>query len=199
MITTVDFLRHGEVSGGSYYRGCTDDLLTELGWQQMNHAVADKSWDYIVSSPLLRCLDFAQHLSKKTSIPLSIDSNWQEINFGEWEGKTAEQINSTRLMRFYQDPANNTPKNGENIELFLDRINLAWKSATHSYSGKHILVITHAGVIRCLFNVFLCLPINKTFNIQVNHASLTSFQCIHDKPSDFVKLVSHNQSYTPHP
>jgi broad specificity phosphatase PhoE len=192
MITTVDFLRHGEVSGGSYYRGCTDDLLTELGWQQMNHAVADKSWDCIVSSPLLRCLDFAQHLSKKTSIPLSIDSNWQEINFGDWEGKTAEQINSTSLMRFYQDPANNTPKNGENIELFLDRINLAWKSTTQSHKGKHILVITHAGIIRCLFNVFLCLPITKIFNIQVNYASLTSFQCIHDKSNDFVKLVFHN-------
>ncbi|MEE9339651.1 MAG: histidine phosphatase family protein [Methylococcaceae bacterium] len=194
MITTVDFLRHGEVAGGSYYRGSTDDLLTELGWQQMNHAVANKHWDYIVSSPLLRCLDFAQYFSKQTSIPLSTDSNWQEINFGDWEGKTAEQINSTSLMRFYQDPANNTPKNGENIELFLDRINLAWKSTTQSHKGKHILVITHAGVIRCLFNVFLCLPITKIFNIQVNHASLTSFQCIHDKPSDFIKLAFHNLS-----
>ena len=126
MITTVDFLRHGEVAGGSYYRGCTDDLLTELGWQQMNHAVIDQHWDHIISSPLHRCLDFTQHFSKKTNTPFNIDSNWQEINFGDWEGKTAEQINSTSLMHFYQDPANNTPKNGENIELFLERINLAW-------------------------------------------------------------------------
>ncbi len=192
MITTVDFLRHGEVAGGSYYRGCTNDLLTKLGWQQMKDAIINQQWDYIISSPLHRCLDFSHHLSKLTNTPFSIDSNWQEINFGDWEGKNANQINSDDLMRFYQDPTKNTPKNGENLELFLSRVNLAWESVIQSHSGKHILVISHAGVIRCLFNLLLCLPIKKTFNIQVDHGSLTGFQCIHDKPNDFIKLAFHN-------
>ena len=63
MPTTIDFLRHGEVTGGSYYRGSTDDQLTQSGWQQMNSTVENQSWNHIISSPLHRCLDFAQDMN----------------------------------------------------------------------------------------------------------------------------------------
>lgn len=192
MQTTVDFLRHGEVVGGSYYRGITNDPLTELGWQQMKKAVVRQNWNHIISSPLNRCLDFAQHLSAQTSIPFSIEPNWQEISFGDWEGKTAKQINHDDLMSFYQDPINNTAKNGENFSDFQSRINQVMKNLIKQYNGQHVLVITHAGVIRSLFSLFLKLPASNIFNIQVDHGSLTRFQCVHDKHNDFIKLVFHN-------
>ena len=192
MQTTVDFLRHGEVAGGSYYRGSTDDPLTKLGWQQMHHAVADRKWDLIISSPLHRCLDFAQFINGQTNTPLYTAPNWREICFGDWEGKTAEQIDSRQLMQFYQDPVNNTPNNAESLTTFLYRINLAWESLLKEHTGKHILVISHAGVIRSLFNLLLNLPAEKIFNLQLDHASLTRFQCIHDTPSNFISLVFHN-------
>lgn len=192
LTTTVDFIRHGEVLGGSYYRGCTDDPLTKRGWQQMNSTVAGRSWDQIISSPLRRCLDFTQQMSRKTSIPFSTDSNWQEINFGDWEGKTAEQIKPDALMRFYQNPVDNTPENGESYTDFLFRINQSWESLIKIHRGKHVLVITHGGVIRSLFSLLLGLPVERIFNLQVDHASLTRFQCFHDSPDNFVKLMFHN-------
>jgi alpha-ribazole phosphatase/probable phosphoglycerate mutase len=191
LTTTVDFIRHGEVAGGSYYRGRTDDPLTKRGWQQMNAAVADRSWDQIITSPLHRCLDFAQQINRKTSIPVSTDSSWQEIDFGDWEGKTAEQINADTLIRFYQDPVNNTPENGESYTDFLSRINQSWESLI-TIHNKQLLVITHAGVICSLFSLLLGLPVEKIFNLQVDHASLTRFQCFHDGSDNFVKLISHN-------
>ncbi len=190
--TTVDFLRHGEVSGGTYYRGSTDDPLTKLGWQQMQRAVSEQDWEQIITSPLRRCLDFTKDRHKQTNIPFTTDPKWQEINFGYWEGKTAEQINSDALKRFYQDPMHNTPENAESYADFLARIEQAWKSLVIDHQGKNILVVTHAGVIRSLFILLLNLPIDKVFNIQVDHASLTRFQIIHDNPDNFVKLVFHN-------
>ncbi len=192
MQTTVDFLRHGEVDGGSYYRGITDDPLTDHGWQQMQSAVASQQWDLIISSPLQRCHSFAQHLHSKTNTPLSVDHNWQEINFGDWEGKMADQINSDELMQFYQDPLNNSPNNAEDFSAFLSRINFAWEALLKEHAGKRILVISHAGVIRCLFNLFLDLPANKIFNLQLDHASLTRFQCFNAKPANFITLKFHN-------
>lgn len=192
MLTTVDFLRHGKVSGGSYYRGSTDDPLTKQGWQQMKNAVADRNWDLIISSPLLRCHEFAQQLHTKKNIPLVTEPNWQEICFGDWEGKTADQIDSEQLMSFYLDPINNTPKNAESLSIFLARINSAWENLLKQHAGKHILVISHAGVIRSLFNLLLELPANKIFNLQLDHASLTRFQCFHDNPANFITLVFHN-------
>ncbi len=193
MITTVDFLRHGETEGGSYYRGSTDDPLSNLGWQQMQSAVADQKWDLIISSPLHRCLDFSQQFSAESDAPLLIEADWQEIDFGDWEGKKAEQINADELMRFYQDPVNNTPNNGENYKAFLNRVNLAWECLLNNHAGKNILVVTHAGVIRSLFTNLLDLPSQKVFNIQADHARFSRFQCFHDESDNFVSLVSHNQ------
>ncbi|MCU7967191.1 MAG: histidine phosphatase family protein, partial [gamma proteobacterium symbiont of Bathyaustriella thionipta] len=54
--STITLLRHGEPEGGTVFRGITDDLLTEMGWQQMNDAVNTlKNIDIILSSPLRRC------------------------------------------------------------------------------------------------------------------------------------------------
>lgn len=192
MLTTVDFLRHGEVSGGSYYRGITNDPLSQRGWKQLEYATANKKWDQIISSPLNRCLDFAQHISSQTNTPLTSDANWQEINFGDWEKKTADQINPEALMRFYQDPINNAPENGENYPSLLYRVSNAWENLMKTHSNQHILVVTHAGVIRCLFNLLLNLPTNQLFNIQVDHSSLTRFQCFHDNPDNFITLNFHN-------
>ncbi len=192
MLTTVDFLRHGEVQGGAYYRGSTDDRLTDTGWQQMRHAVAGREWEVIISSPLLRCAEFAQQLKNQSNTALFIEPNWQEIYFGDWEGKTAEQINSEELLLFYQDPIHNTPNNAENLADFISRLNQAWESLLKEHAGKHVLVVSHAGVIRCLFNLFLNLPADKIFNLQLDHASLTRFQCFNDKPDNFISLVFHN-------
>lgn len=194
MITTVDFLRHGEVSGGSYYRGSTDDPLAEQGWQQMKHAVADQHWDQIISSPLLRCLAFAEQLSDQTDIPLSIESDWQEICFGDWEGKTANQINPEELTKYYQDPINNFPNNGESYLTFENRINQAWNNLIHSQPDKHLLLITHAGVIRTMFSLLLNLPISHAFKIQIDHAGLTRFQCFYEGNEHHISLCFHNKS-----
>lgn len=194
MQTTIDFLRHGAVEGGSYYRGSTDDLLTKQGWDQMNNAVANKHWDLIICSPLQRCLRFAQSISKQTKTMLYIEPNWKEIDFGDWEGKTAAQIDPDKLRKFYQNPIKNTPEKGESFLAFQLRIKQAWNTAINTHQHKHILVITHAGVIRCLFTLWLNLPANKIFNLQVDHGGLTQFQCFHDAmEGNFITLVFHNK------
>lgn len=191
--TIIDFLRHGEVKGGDYFRGATDDPLTRLGWQQMQNTVVNQHWDQLICSPLSRCQAFSQQLYKLTEIPLTIDSNWQEINFGDWEGKAANQIDPLAITEFYQNPTSYTPPHGESFLEFQSRINQAWNNILSHYQGQHILVITHAGVIRCLFTLLLDLPNSKLFNIQVDHSSLTRFHCFHGSPKNFVKLIFHNQ------
>jgi alpha-ribazole phosphatase/probable phosphoglycerate mutase len=153
--------------------------------------VSNRCWDHIICSPLHRCLDFAQ---QQTQTSVSIDAQWQEINFGDWEGKTAKQIDADELQRFYQDPVKNTPNNAESFSDFLDRINQAWNGLIKTYSGQHILVITHAGVIRALFFLLLDLPTHKLFNLQIDHASLTRFQCYEDDTQPFHQLQFHNLS-----
>ena len=71
--TLIDLLRHGEPRGGAKFRGHTDDPLSETGWTQMRAAVqGDSPWQVVVSSPLLRCAEFAAELAA------SLDLFWRD-------------------------------------------------------------------------------------------------------------------------
>ena len=193
-ITTLDLLRHGDVLGGACYRGITDDALSEQGWQQMWQRVKYfNQWDMIISSPLQRCFSFAQDLSQQRQLPLIIDAGFQEINFGDWEGKTATQIEIQQLgdlAAFYQDPIKNPPPNSEPILDFQQRVLKSWQHLLQAQQGKQLLIITHGGVIRVLFSLLLKIPVKNSFAIQVSHGGLTRFQCFHGDP-DFIQLQFH--------
>ena len=89
MTTTVDMIRHGEPIGGRKYRGQIDDPLSDKGWQQMRDAVADHCpWDSIISSPLLRCAEFANELAERHKLTVTFAPEFMEIGFGSWEGNS---------------------------------------------------------------------------------------------------------------
>ena len=92
--TCIDFLRHGECEGGEIFRGSGSDVaLTDKGWQQMRGSVQELSgWDSIITSPLQRCRRFATEQSERLSIPLTENTNWREIHFGDWEGRLMADV-----------------------------------------------------------------------------------------------------------
>jgi len=192
--TSISLLRHGDVKGGACYRGITDDPLTDLGWQQMQHSIEQRNsnWDIIISSPLIRCAAFAQHLSSTLNIPVSLHPELQEINFGDWEGKTAEKIDEQALTLFYADPNLNPPPNGETFNAFQARTLWIWQDLLQRHSGKNILLISHAGVMRVILANTLGLDIEHSFNLKIGHACVSRVECIHSNESkDFFQLISH--------
>jgi alpha-ribazole phosphatase/probable phosphoglycerate mutase len=175
--TLIDLMRHGEPVGGRCYRGQTDDPLSEKGWRQMWDAVGDfKGWEYIVTSPLVRCSAFADALGERLGIPVSQDERLQEIGFGEWEGRTPAEIcedDSQRLLRFKDDPVAHAPTGSEPLQAFYERVGAAWKEIVFDYQGHHVLVIGHAGVIRMALAHVLGLPFRNVYRININNAALS--------------------------
>jgi len=191
--TTIDLLRHGEVEGGACYRGISDDPLSASGWKQMQHKLpADSPWDLIISSPLSRCHAFSKSLSQQRQLPLQVNSAFQEIDFGDWEGKTAAQIDPQLLAQFYLDPVSFPPPNGEHFTHFQERTIKAWQSLYASHPGKHLLLITHAGVIRNILTHILALDTQHSFRIKIGHACLSQIQCFQEpEKEDFLQLIKH--------
>lgn len=188
-------LRHGEAEGGSYFRGSTDDPLTSMGWQQMHQSIAGaEKWDVIISSPLLRCLDFATLLSEHLTLPLKVISKFSEIDFGHWEGKTAAQIQQNEpdaLQKFYDNPIDFTPEQGESFACFAHRVDSAWLKILDENKGLRLLIITHAGVIRRIFSNVLGLTFSDSFHIKVNHGSISRFENLSTKDSEYCQLLFH--------
>lgn len=173
----VDLIRHGEPVGGRRYRGQLDDPLSELGWRQMRSAVAaQRPWRHIISSPLLRCSEFAAELGQRLQLPLEIEPRLMEIGFGRWEGQTAEQIEASEpgaLRRFYDDPVRGAPPGAEELEHFHQRVLAAWQMIIRRDAEMPVLVVAHAGVIRAIVGEVLGMPPGNMFKLQVANAGIS--------------------------
>ncbi len=190
----IDLIRHGEPVGGRRYRGQLDDPLSEKGWRQMREAVADHDpWDAIVTSPLKRCAAFAQELSRRHALPLEEDERLKEIGFGEWEGRTAQQITAKdpqALMNFYRDPVRHRPPGAETLADFRTRIAAVWDELLER-PNQHLLIVAHAGVMRMILCQVLGMPQERMFSILVPNAGITRIRVDGTGEMRLAQLVSH--------
>lgn len=172
----LDLLRHGETQLGGGLRGSLDDALTELGWAQMDAAVAVAGpWDVVLSSPLQRCARFAEGLAERLELPLDILPAWRELHFGKWEGRSAAQLMQTdaeALGRFWSDPYAYTPPGGEPVAAFAERVKQALRQARQRHRGQRVLLVTHGGVMRLLLAQARGLPRAHLLQVEVGHGAL---------------------------
>lgn len=194
--TVIDLIRHGEPVGGRRYRGRTDDPLSEKGWGQMWAAAGEfRGWQQIVSSPLLRCAEFAQALSARLEIPFSVDERLAELGYGEWEGKTPAELTARDpdiLLRYRRDPVNNRPPGAEELDQFAGRVSAAWEQIIEQHRGRHVLVVAHAGVIRTVLAQVLAIPLSHLSRIQVGNAAISRCVVEGEGADAFASLIFHD-------
>ncbi len=193
--TLIDLIRHGEPVGGKRYRGQTDDPLDETGWRQMREAVAGCAcWDVIITSPLLRCSEFARELATQLTLSMYEDERLKEIGFGEWEGCRPDELSRDDpgiLERFWRDPDRYRPAGAETLADFRDRVQGAWEDLVREHEGKRVLVVAHAGVIRMAISLVLGMPSDHAFRIRVDNAQITRIRIERDSIGLFPTLVFH--------
>ena len=198
MVTTIDLIRHGEPVGGAKFRGYTDDPLGEKGWAQMRAAVQGESpWQAVVSSPLLRCAEFAMELAARGGVPLETEAGFKEIGFGEWEGRTSEELmqeDPDCLDRLWRDPAHYTPPGGEARAVFAARVTASGNDPLARHAGKHILLVAHGGVNRVILCHALQIPLQHMFRLQVPFAGMSRVRVLGNGSEALPQLVFHGNS-----
>ena len=181
----LGLLRHGEVEGGPCFRGHTNDPLSKAGNLQMHSATQGEChWDQIISSPLKRCASFAREYALAHRLPLEFEEDMRELDFGDWEGLTAEQImqdSPQALGDFWRDPMNHPPPGGETLNAFKQRVVTTWQRLHSRHVGKRVLLVTHGGVIRLLLCHLQQRPMDKIAEIEVAPAALFGLLLIHGR------------------
>jgi len=184
--TTIDLLRHGEPVGGRRYRGGIDDPLSDKGWQQMRQAVfGETPWQAIITSPLLRCRAFADELGARLGVSVEQEPRFREIGFGAWEGRTGDELrreDAAQLRRFYHDPVAHRPAGAEPVHDFAARVEAGIADALARHSGRHLLIVAHAGVIRAVLGGVLDMPPPAIFRIEVQNAGLSRIRYGDERP-----------------
>lgn len=180
-LTTIDFIRHGQPEGGSRYRGSgVDDPLSKLGWEQMWASLgSENNWDQIISSPLLRCSQFARSMAEKFGRPLAVEHRLREVGFGTWEGLTRAEVKAkdhNEYRQFYANPVENRPAGAEPLADFGKRVAAAYDHIVETFGGKNVLVVAHAGVIRATLGHVLRMAPSDWYRVKVDNAGVTRFQ-----------------------
>ncbi len=184
--THIELLRHGLPEGEDCFRGHTDFRLTDEGLIQMRKAAkGSEDVDLVVSSPLVRCQEFASEFSQQLSVPLIVNPDFKEIDFGDWDGKPKQDVweqEQNALTQFWASPWTNAAPNGETVEAYDKRIEHAWLTMLDEHKGKKILLVTHGGVIKQVLRQVLELAKNEVYlqRLTVPYAAKIKITVYHD-------------------
>ena len=165
----IHFIRHGaidETLSGKYI-GTTDVPLSDKGrleLKKLDYEYRYPGTQVVFTSPLKRCTETCRILYPEQN-PLSI-ANLSECNFGEWEGKTAEELKSDPDFEKWLAGDNSVkPPRGESNADFTRRICRMFESIVDGLmktGTTESVIVTHGGVIMTLLAVY-GLPQAKPF------------------------------------
>lgn len=121
----------------------------------------------IISSDLSRCRILANAVAAKRGVPCALDARWREQAFGAWEGKTWDDVDGRAYLDHWTTAA---PPGGESIGDVQARVAAALSDVDDGM-GDDVLVITHAGPIRCALAIARELRIDDAFAIDIPFGS----------------------------
>jgi broad specificity phosphatase PhoE len=169
MNLTIYFLRHGETDSSRIggYCGTLDPDLTPEGHQMaQDFAAAYKSlpWTAAFSSPLRRAVATAQPLCDAVGIALQRRDGLREVAYGEWEGKTPEQVYKEfhdDYVRWLTDPGWNGPTGGEKGIDIARRSSRVLEEIERTHSTGNVLVVSHKATTRIMLCSLLGIDIGR--------------------------------------
>lgn len=121
-------------------------------------------FDFIYSSPSRRCTQLAECLGKS----LETDARLLEYHFGDWEFERWDAIDRDALDAWTKDFVHRRPPNGDNLVELSARVG-EFVDALRRQRHQRVLVVTHAGVIRCIVSRLLQIPLQQIFKLQVGY------------------------------
>ncbi|MFP6712397.1 MAG: histidine phosphatase family protein [Rhodospirillales bacterium] len=103
-----------------------------------------------------------------------------EQDFGEWNGKSWDDLRDDTAREFWQNFATQAPPGGESFVHMMDRVSDAIAELSLEYEGKDIIAVTHSGTIRTALSMALDLFAKSALTFQLNNLSLTEIENIPD-------------------
>jgi broad specificity phosphatase PhoE len=147
-------------------------------------------FEAVYSSPLKRALGTVSAIvGRRTEIQCIEELT--EINLGEWEGRTLNQIRrkfGDSFDRWAVSPSKVRVPGGESFRDFKKRVARAMRGIERGHKEGNVLVVCHGGVISTYATTLLNLPPDDVWCLTVKNASLT----IVEIGPDIRKLVTFN-------
>ena len=206
LVTTVThLLRHGQTEHTPERRfsGSSDVPLSELGRAEARAAaghLADRGIDVVVSSPLQRCRATAAAAADVLGLKVDVDEDLRELDFGEWEGLTGEEVRTRSPLAFrrWWGATDVRPPGGESIADVSARVARARQRILQRHAGSTVLVVSHVTPIKLFLAAALGVDDAVVHRIFLEAASLSTVAWSSDGRAS-VRLVNDTGHLQPVP
>lgn len=181
----IALFRHGLTKENEQrkYIGWLDSHLCRSGVEELRKKqLTVPPYQKLYTSDLKRAQQTAALLFPNQFV--TITDHFREMNFGDWEGNTYEQLkDDTAYQNWLNEPFVKVPKNGESFSRFSKRVEQGWQTLIEeSKNVDRLAVITHGGVIRYLLSHYG--PEEKGFwEYSINHGQ--GIELIWEKKDSF--------------
>ena len=195
--TRLLLLRHGqtELSVQRRYSGRGNPELTDTGRQQAadaaRHLATKGGISAVGSSPLQRAQDTARAAADALGLPVEIDDDLIETDFGEWEGLTFTEA-ATRHPEVHGRWLRDTslqPPGGESFDDVQNRVARARDRIIADHGSTTVLVVSHVTPIKTLLRLALGAGPSILHRLHLDLASLSIAEFYPDDGAS-VRLVN---------
>lgn len=179
-MTKIILVRHGQTIWNKLgkYQGQADVELSDAGKRQaellgenfpINHI------DVVFASPLIRARETAEAVARKFNLAVVTCEEFREINFGDWEGLTYDEIHQKWPQEhdmLFQSPDQLTCPNGESFAEVQKRAAGKMLEIIKEYDEKVVVITAHGGVIRTMLCHALGMPLKNMWHIKQDNTAL---------------------------
>lgn len=191
-------IRHGagEAQEGRVI-GHADPPLSERGRTAIESllATAGERPTRLVTSDLRRARASADILASRWNLEPVLDPRLRELDFGEWERRTWQELereDPERLDRWMRDWTRTPAPGGESFVDLMARVSEWLEDWDRSAGGEGTtVVVAHAGSIRATLCRLLGVPLEEAFGFPVDHARVTALTLWGAAPTVICRNADH--------
>ena len=154
-MTTVYLVRHGttEWNVAKRAQGQADIELSPEGCKQalaVAHQLSHLDVDAVYSSDLIRAVDTAAPIAKAHGVEVQTDPAFREIDQGEWEGLSVDEIKKRWPEMWGPARHYNARPGGESPHQVRTRALAGLKRVVEAHPDEIVVIASHGGTIRWL-------------------------------------------------
>lgn len=185
---SIYFARHGQTDWNILRKvqGSTDIPLNEEGINQAKQLCQeiideDIKLSKIYSSYQSRALKTAKIVGEQLGIDCEILNGLEEMNLGDFEGHTWEEIHKLypeELKKWHNNKRYNKAPNGESYQMVMERLFTALEGVIDFEKKKqeeNILIVSHGAVIMTLIAILQDIPFEQSHTIEIENAKPIEF------------------------
>jgi probable phosphoglycerate mutase len=197
-MTIFYLVRHGE-TGARRINGRRPGVHLNEEGQSQAHKMAERFANIpiaaLYSSPLERTMDTAQHLSRRLSLPIQAADAIIEIDFGDWTGRTLEDLAADPRWQHFNSVRSGTRIPGGET---MNEVQMRFVNWMDTVRGHHvnqrIVAVSHGDPIKAAVMHYLGMHIDMYDRFDVG---LTSVSVVRVDESDARILTVNNAGVLP--